>query len=157
MPAPGDYSMQLRIPYLRLYSFMSMHERLFIPVFFKRSCDLTQKLFTERNARHKPCMYSSVSYSLFKWRIHHTPEGTCVLRCMRIRSRPVLRPIRQTAQLAARCRKPLITDLCFYTYTFSFCVLLHPLQDPVKAPRVFLQDTAGIIIQSFHMHTSQFS
>ena len=80
MPAPGDYSMQLRIPYLRLYSFMSMHERLFIPVFFKRSCDLTQKLFTERNARHKPCMYSSVSYSLFKWRIHHTPEGTCVLR-----------------------------------------------------------------------------
>ena len=48
--------------------------------FLRNRATLHKNFFTERNARHKPCVYSSVSYSSFKWRIHRTSEGTCVLR-----------------------------------------------------------------------------
>ena len=49
---------------------MSMHERLSV-LMFLMAARFLQKLFTEINARHKPCVYSAVSYSSFKWHIHH--------------------------------------------------------------------------------------
>ena len=38
------------------------------------------KNFLQKNARHKPCVCGSVSFSIPRKRIHHTPEGACVLR-----------------------------------------------------------------------------